>query len=97
MQWTQTAESLSTRSASGQSSTTCSNGFRWKVPSSAATITTLPAFASRSHVGSRSSKNWPSSMPTTSAPSIAAAASASRAQFCAGIPVASCVTTSVSE
>jgi hypothetical protein len=39
---------------------------RWNVPSSAATTTTLPAFAAISQNSSSSGKNWPSSMPITS-------------------------------
>lgn len=56
---TQTAVSLSTRSAMGTSSRMRPKGLRRKSPSSADTMTVRPALACASQKSTMSGKNWP--------------------------------------
>lgn len=58
---TQTAVSLSTRSAMGTSSRMRPKGLRRKSPSSADTMTVRPALACASQKSTMSGKNWPCS------------------------------------
>jgi hypothetical protein len=62
----QTADSFVTISAIGTRLRILPNGFLWKVPSSAATMTIFPLLASASVIYTISVKNCPSSMATTS-------------------------------
>jgi hypothetical protein len=62
----QTEDSLETISAKGTKFKMFPKGFLWKVPSKAATITTLPSLAKYSLTYTISGKNCPSSIATTS-------------------------------
>ena len=59
VQYTHTAVNLYTFSAKGTKLIMFPNGFRWKVLSRAATITTIPLLASYSAISTMSSKNCP--------------------------------------
>ena len=62
----QTADNFVTNSAIGTKLSIFPNGFRWKVPSRAAIITTMPELAKVYEISTTSGKNWPSSIATTS-------------------------------